>query len=136
VYERLPGRAAERAIRHAFRPAWRLGGRRQTAGPGLVVWLILVPLLGIPAFVIAGFVSFLLPMPPDFCGQAAQLTCQQADAGPAPLALWPSGPEPRRIQTAFTSRLHGGFGHSRIKRMNDEDNPLRPAQIVVSAGVT
>jgi hypothetical protein len=59
-------------------------------------WPVIVPLLGIPAFIAATFVSSLVPSPPDFCGQPLGPTCQQADAqiiamrmaAGATLALW------------------------------------------------
>lgn len=43
-------------------------------------WPVLVPLLWIPAIIIASLVLGLLPSPPDICGQPHGLTCQQTDA--------------------------------------------------------
>lgn len=43
-------------------------------------WPVLVPLLGIPALIIAVLVSSLIRTPPDFCGLPHGITCQQADA--------------------------------------------------------
>jgi len=58
----------------------RASGGRKSQRQARSTWPVLVPLLGIPAFIIAAFVTSSIQSPPDFCGLPHGPTCQHVDA--------------------------------------------------------